>query len=81
MKIKPFGKNVWVKPNEQKQVLVSDSKTFCENGEIFAIGDEVKKLKVGDKVAYVIWGLNHSEIEGEKFYIVPEDDRFVLFTY
>lgn len=78
IEIEPFGNQILVKPVEKKQILVSDRKTLCEHGEVIAVGDEVKKIKVGDLIGYTVWGLNHLEIDGQKHYFVPEDARFIL---
>ena len=67
--LKPFGINILVKPIEQKQVLVNQAKSMEEYGTVLAIGDEVKKIKVGDNIAYSIWGMKSPTIENEKFYI------------
>jgi len=78
MNIKPFGSNILVKPVENKQVLVNQARSLCEYGEIISCGDKVSGLKVGDKIAYTIWGVKSVEIENEKYYFIPQDDRFIL---
>lgn len=78
MTIKPYKTQILIKPIEKKQVLVSDSKTFCEYGEVVEVGSEVKDIKKGDKLGYTIWGLNHLDIDGERHYFVPDDSRFIL---
>jgi len=78
MKIQPYKTQILIKPSEKKQVLVSDNKSFCEYGEVVAVGSQVADIKIGDKIGYVIWGLNHLEIDGERHYFVPDDPRFIL---
>ena len=78
MKIIPYGNNILVKPIEKKQVLVSQSKTLCEYGEVVAIGSDVQFVKVGDVIGYTIWGLNSLEIDNEKHYFVQEQSEFIL---
>lgn len=80
MDIKPFAYQILVKPIEQKEIL-SNGKSLCQYGTVTAIGDEVKHIKVGDVIAYTIWGLNHIEYNGEKYYFVIEDPRFILGTF
>ena len=76
---KPFGNNIWVKPIEKEQVLVSDRRTLCEYGEVMGVGKDVQEIKVGDIIAYTIWGLNSIDIdEKTRFYIVAEDSSFIL---
>lgn len=80
MKIKPFGNNILVKPTEKKQILVSDSGTLCEYGEVLAIGEGVSSIKVGDIIGFTTWGVNKLEIDGTTHYFVQEDYRFLLGT-
>lgn len=67
-----------VKPVEKKQILISDSKSLCEYGEVIEVGSEVKEIKVGDTIGYLVWGINSLEIDDQKHYFVPETDEFVL---
>jgi len=78
MEIEPFGNQILIQPMQKKSVIVSEKKLFCDYGEVIAVGDEVKKIKVGDIIGYTVWGLNHLEIDGIKHYFVPEDQRFIL---
>lgn len=78
MTIKPFGNQILVKPVEKKQILVSERQTLCEYGEVIAVGEEVREIKVGDTIGYTVWGINHLDIENERHYFIPEDSRFIL---
>lgn len=78
MKILPFGNNILVQPAVKKQVLVSEEGMLCEYGTAIAIGDEVKKVKVGDNIGYSVFGIEKLVIEEEKFYLIPEDPRYLL---
>jgi len=78
MNIQPLGDNLIVLPAEKKQILVSDNKNLCLYGEVQAIGDEVKKIKVGDRVVYEMWGLKSPEIDGEKVHFISESSPFLL---
>lgn len=80
MTIKPFGDNILVKPIEQKTLLVAEKQTLCEYGEVLDVGSEVKHIKKGDKIGFVLYGLNSLEIDGVMHYFVKEDDDFVLGT-
>lgn len=77
-KIKPFGNNMLILPTEKKQAL--GQKPLCEYGTVLEIGSEVKNVKVGDTVGYLIWGVSSLEIEGKKHYFVPESSDFLLCT-
>lgn len=74
----PFGKRILVKPEEKKQVLVADDGMLNEYGEVVAVGNEVKQVKVGDKVGFSVFGVEKLVIGEEKFYFVKEDDEFLL---
>lgn len=76
--IRPFGSNILVEPVEKKQILVSDQKSLCEYGKVVAIGSEVKEIKVGDTVGYLVWGVNSLQVEDKKYYFVPETSDFIL---
>lgn len=78
--ITPFGKNILVRPHEKKQVLVADRASLCEYGEVIAIGDEVEKIKIGDTIGYTVFGVNSLEIDGTKYYFIPETSEFILGT-
>lgn len=79
--MKPLFNNILVKPTEVNTILRSQEGSLCEYGEVVAIGDEVKVVKVGDLIGYTIWGMKKLEKDGEKFYILPEDGRFILGTF
>lgn len=81
MNIIPFGKRILIKPVEKQQVLVSDDGTLNEYGEVIAIGDEVQKIKVGDKVGFSVFGVEKLIIEEEKFYFIEETSEFLLCTF
>lgn len=76
--IKPFGTNILVKPVEKKTVLLQDTGSLCEYGEVLAVGDEVKKIKVGQSIGFLIWGVNSLEIDGVKSYFINESSDFIL---
>ncbi len=74
--IKPFGTRVLIKPVKVSGPLQSDS--LCEYGEVLAIGEDVKKIKIGDTIAFISFGVEHFEMDGEKHYFVNEGNEFVL---
>jgi len=78
MTIKPFGDRILVKPIERKTVLVSDDGNLNEYGEVVAIGEDVKRIKVGDKIGFSVFGIEKLVIEDEKFYFIQESPEFLL---
>lgn len=79
--VKPYGNNILIRPIEKQQVLVADRKTMCEYGEVVSIGESVKNVKVGDIIGYTVWGINHLDVGEERYYFIPEDDRFILCKF
>jgi co-chaperonin GroES (HSP10) len=78
--IKPFGNNILVEPTAKKQILVSDRKSLCEYGKVIAIGKDVKEIKIGDTIGYLVWGISSLEIGNKTHYFVPESAEFLLGT-
>lgn len=78
MMIKPYGRNILVEPVEKNQILSADNRPLCEYGKVVAVGDDVEWVEVGDTIGYTVWGVNHLEIDGKRYYFVPEDDQFLL---
>jgi co-chaperonin GroES (HSP10) len=78
-KIKPILNQILIQPIAKEQVLVSDRESLCEYGEVIAKGSQVSDaIKVGDIIGHVIWGLKHLEVDGVKYYFVPEDEDVLL---
>lgn len=78
--IKPFGRQILIKPQEKEQVLVSEQGTLCEYGIVQAIGSQVKEIKVGDNLGFLVWGVNKLIVGEETFYFLLETDDFLLGT-
>jgi chaperonin GroES len=81
MKIKPLGKRVVVKALEQEQkteggiyLPETASKEKPQQGEVTAVGDEFKGVKIGDKVVFAKYGGTEIKIEGEDYLVLGEDD-------
>ncbi len=77
-KIIPLGKNILVEPETENRVLASQpiEKDF---GTVVSIGDEVKKIKVGDKLAYLKFGIKRVEVsDTEKYLFIAEDSPWLL---
>ncbi len=75
-KIIPFGNQILIEPVETNSAL--GQKSLCEYDKVIAIGDLVEKVKVGDTLAFLVWGLNSLELNEKKYYFVAESDEFVL---
>lgn len=79
--IRPLFNQLLIKPAEQKTVLVSQESTFLMYGEVLAAGPDAPQDLIGKKLCYLLWGLNHIEIEGTRHYFVPFSGEFILGTY
>lgn len=72
----PFGNNLRVAPDIKDQILKTD--TFCEHGKVVAVGELVKDIKVGDEIAFWLFGVKEVAHGEERHFIIPVDDRFIL---
>ena len=80
MKIKPFGNQILIAPVKDTIALITPDAVLLNYGKVLDVGKDVKEIKIGDKICFTIWGLNHVEIGEEKHYLVPEDPQFILGT-
>lgn len=74
---KPFGDRILVKPHE-KETILKDEANLSEYGEVLAIGPDVKTIKVGDEIGFVVFGVEKLIIDEQKFYFIREDSDFLL---
>ena len=76
--VTPFGRNILIQPLKEKTVLQSAEGSLCDYGLVVSVGEDVKRVAVGDTIGYTVFGINSLEINGTKHYLVPETDEFVL---
>ncbi len=78
MNWKPFGRNILFQPQSREKIIGDTSKYFLF-GKVIAVGDEVKKVKVGDSIAYTQWALNKIVMPDKtEAYFCIENDDFIL---
>lgn len=77
MNIQPFGRRIYIKPEEQKTVIQSPDQKLIARGEVVAVGD-LCKTSVGDHLLFTTWGVDKVEIDGESYYFLIESDEFIL---
>lgn len=75
MKIKPFSKQILIKPIKKGGVL---GEVMCEYGEVVEVGDGVSKVKVGQVLGYERYGLKELSVEGDELVFISEDSDFLL---
>lgn len=74
----PFGNNICVKPVSRNKIIGETAKYYLY-GEVVAIGEDVKKIKVGDQIGYVLWGIKEIEMaDGTRQYFMQEHSDFIL---
>lgn len=76
--IKPIGKNILIKIEEQKETksgiaLPSNHDYIQEYAEVVAIGDEVTRVKAGQTIVFKSWALNTVIMPDRKLTFVEED--------
>lgn len=76
--ITPYSNQILVQPEEKKQLLAGDIPSLSEYGTVIAVGSEVKHFKVGDKIIFLLWGVNHIEKDGKKIYFIQENPEYIL---
>lgn len=80
MVLRPMGDRILVEPTITKSekvgsLYIPDTKIEKPiNGKVLAIGDEVKKIKVGDVVYYGRYAGTNLEIDNEAFFFIKEED-------
>jgi co-chaperonin GroES (HSP10) len=83
-KIEPIGKRVLAKKNEEKEQVVNGlimpdiAKYKKYDIEVIAIGSEVTKVKVGDKISITNYGTKEIKHDDEIFMILPEEDILAI---
>ncbi|HOR61163.1 MAG TPA: co-chaperone GroES family protein [Bacteroidales bacterium] len=55
-------------------LIIDENEVDLIQGRITLVGEDVKKLKVGDKVFFSRYAINELEATPEKLYILKEDD-------
>lgn len=75
--IKPLFNQILVSP-EKDNVALAQEASFLNYGIVEDIGEDVKVIKKGDKIAFTIWGLNHISINEKTYYFLPENPDFLL---
>ena len=61
-------------------MLLAQEQSFLNYGIVEDIGPDVKSIKIGDKIAFTIWGLNHLTLNEKTYYFLPENSDFLLGT-
>lgn len=78
MKLEPFGDRIVALPAEEPTVggliLAQGSKERPVVSVVIALGEDVKKIKVGDRVCYTRYAPNEVELDKKTYIILKEED-------
>jgi co-chaperonin GroES (HSP10) len=77
---RPFGRRIQVRPEQQRSVIATPDANLVERATVLAVGDEVRKIAVGDTVLFTSFGVDSVDLDGERHYFLMEDDAFILAT-
>lgn len=78
MTILPTEKRLLVQKNDSQKetsfgfVYNDDGSYRCEEGEVIAVGPEVKGVVVGDRILFSKYGPDEIIVDGKKHYIINE---------
>lgn len=75
---KAYGNNIQVAPIS-KEKIIGDTAKYYLYGHVLSVGEEVKNIKVGDEIAWTLWGLKEIlQADGTKHYFVQDNPDFIL---
>ena len=80
MKIRPLGDRILVKRIKEEDktkggIIIPDTaKEKPQSGKVEAVGDDVKSLKVGDKILFDRYSGSKINIDNVEYLIVKEED-------
>lgn len=76
--LKPCFNNILIQLHVKKQIAVGDKPLIGSYGKVMAIGEDVKKVKVGDIIIVRLWGIIDVDVDGMVYHFVPEDPKFII---
>lgn len=78
MNVEPFGRRIYLKPEEAKTLIQSSDNKRIVRATVLAVGDECKTIKAGDTIIFTTWGIDEVDINGTTHYFLLESDEFIL---
>ncbi len=69
-----------MRPEQKESVIKTPDSNLVERATVLSIGDEVKTVKVGDRLLFTSFGVDSVDVDGERHYFLIEDDAFILAT-
>lgn len=80
MVIKPLGTNLLLKQDKEQEkktsfgLVIAGSGKEVPQAEVVAIGDEVTKVQVGQRVLLKSWGGEDVTLGTEKYKVIPQEE-------
>ena len=75
---KAYGTNIEVEP-VSKNKIIGDTSKYYLYGKVLSVGSEVNNIKVGDMIAWTLWGMNEIlDQDGTKHYFVQDNPDFII---
>lgn len=80
MKLQPLADRLVVKQSEEESktstgLYIPDSaKEKPSEGEVLAVGKEVKEVKAGDKILFTKYGPTDVKVDGQELLLLKEED-------
>lgn len=75
---KAFGNNIEVEPVSKNKIIGETAKYYLY-GKVLSVGNDVKIVKVGDMIAWTLWGMNEVvDADGTKHHFVQENSDFII---
>jgi len=74
--IKPLHKNCLIEIEEMKEksgIILPDNNIITEIAKVIAIGEDVKKVKKGNRILFKSWSIDEVEIKKKKHIFISED--------
>lgn len=79
MTFEPYYDKIVIKPFKKERIIRGEDADLVEAGEVIAVGEAVKWLKIGDTVFFDSWGSSKTPVvNGEQHYVVSVREDVIL---
>jgi co-chaperonin GroES (HSP10) len=75
--LKPLNKNILIEPELENRVLATQP-IETDFGTVIEVGDECTKIKKGDRLAFLKFGVKRIETDSKKYVFIAEDSPWLL---
>lgn len=75
----PHYSKIHFEPIKKGSIIADDKESVIEAGKVISVGEHVMFVKPGDTVFFLNYGAEQTpEIDGESYWTVACDDRFIM---